>query len=77
MENVCPERRHLLGCEGVVHWPIVLVSFSALMGAGRDIYNNNIWTGKVRCQLICVFGAVLVLRCIGAKLLGSKGFGEG
>lgn len=33
--------------------------------------------GKVRCQLICVFGADLAPRRIGAKLLGSKGFGEG
>jgi len=42
-----------------------------------DIYKNNIWTGKVKFQLICVFGVALVPRCIGAKLLGSKGFGEG
>lgn len=47
------------------------------MGVGRDVYKNNIWTGKVRLGLICVTGSAPVPWRIGAKLLGSKGFGEG
>lgn len=72
------EWRHLLGCRvGCAVTHCVSGSFSALMGVGKDIYKNNIWTGKVRLWLICVTGSAPVPRHIGAKLLGSKCCGEG